>query len=80
MFSPKVVIPQADLKPTEIIRQQINSASKTGRRSSKEYPSRAKSAHYSNKGKISTKKIPGSHTGADFFPEDLCTKEVRDSG
>jgi len=50
IFSPKVVIPQADLKPTEIIRQQINSASKTGRRSSKDYPTRPKSTHYSAKG------------------------------
>merc|ERR1712131_524250 len=53
--SPKVVIPQADLKPTEIIRQQINSASKTGRRSSKDYSSRPKSIHYSNKGKFFAK-------------------------
>jgi len=48
--SPKVIIPQADLKPTEIIRQQINSASRTGRRSSKDYPTRPKSTHYSTKG------------------------------
>ena len=59
IFSPKVVIPQADLKPTEIIRQQINSASKTGRRSSKDYPTRPKSTHYSTKGNIFTNNKPG---------------------
>ena len=59
------MIPQADLKPTEIIRQQINSASHTGRRSSKDYSSRPKSIHYSNKGKFFTK------TNPDFIITDF---------
>ena len=64
-FSPKVVIPQADLKPTEIIRQQINSASKTGRRSSKDYPTRPKSTHFSAKGNVLSK------TNPDFILTDF---------
>ena len=66
-----MIIPQADLKPTEIIRQQINSASRTGRRSSKDYRTRPKSTHYSTEGKIFTNNQPGFKT--DFPGHSLGT-------
>ena len=66
-----MIIPQADLKPTEIIRQQINSASRTGRRSSKDYQTRPKSTHYSTKGIIFAKNRPGFKT--DFPGRSLGT-------